>query len=129
MAKNYPPQDPLKTAMGRKCPRCGEGALFAGFLKVRPECPRCGLDYSKADTGDGPAVFMIFIVGFLAMALAMILQLIIHMPIWLVLLLSVILSVALIGVLTPMMKAWLVAQQYNHHAAEGRMREQDRPDQ
>src|SRR4051794_26784254 len=46
-----------------KCPRCGEGKLYAGFLTLRPGCENCGLDYAFIDSGDGPAVFIIMIAG------------------------------------------------------------------
>ena len=49
----------------RRCPRCGEGKLFQGFLTLRPRCDDCGLDYGFADAGDGPAVFVILIGGFI----------------------------------------------------------------
>ena len=51
-------------ALGR-CPNCGEGWLFEGFLKVAPACEACGYDLAKADSGDGPAVFVILIAGFI----------------------------------------------------------------
>ncbi len=51
-------------ALGR-CPNCGKGALFKGFLTVAPECRACGYDLRPADPGDGPAVFVILIGGFL----------------------------------------------------------------
>ena len=44
-----------------RCPRCGRGKLYQGFLKLRPSCERCGLDYTFIDAGDGPAVFIILI--------------------------------------------------------------------
>ena len=50
-------------ALGR-CPHCGEGPLFEGFLTVAPACRACGYDLAKADPGDGPAVFVILIAGF-----------------------------------------------------------------
>ena len=46
-----------------KCPRCGKGKLYAGFLSLRPNCEACGLDYAFIDAGDGPAVFIIMIAG------------------------------------------------------------------
>ena len=45
-----------------KCPRCGKGKLYSGFLTLRPRCEACGLDYAFIDAGDGPAVFIIMIV-------------------------------------------------------------------
>ena len=53
----------LRAALTCRCPRCGEGPLFAGLLAVRPACLVCGLDLSGQDAGDGPAVFVIFFLG------------------------------------------------------------------
>ena len=64
----YPPISPLKTGIRCRCPRCGEGALFDGFLKLKPRCNACGLDYKFADSADGPAVFIMLIAGFHAIA-------------------------------------------------------------
>ena len=47
------------------CPRCGKGKLFHGYLTLRPRCERCGFDYSFADAGDGPAVFIMLLAGFI----------------------------------------------------------------
>ncbi|MWD30039.1 DUF983 domain-containing protein [Aquicoccus sp. SCR17] len=47
----------------RRCPRCGQGPLFSGFLKLREDCPVCRLDYSQARADDGPAYLTILIVG------------------------------------------------------------------
>ena len=64
--------EPIGTLMGSiragfscACPRCGEGRLFRGFLTLRSRCEVCGLDYRFADSGDGPAVFIIFLAGFI----------------------------------------------------------------
>ncbi len=67
--------------MGR-CPQCGEGALFAGYLKFAPNCMFCGIDFSKNDTGDGPAVLVISIVGILVVLPALMVELIFRPPIW-----------------------------------------------
>ena len=66
----YPPISPYSAGLSAKCPRCGQGPLFRGFLKLHTACSACQLDYAKADAGDGPAVFVIFIVGFIAVGLA-----------------------------------------------------------
>ena len=47
---------PFSAGMRGRCPRCGEGDLYAGFLKVHSQCESCGLDLKFADSGDGPAV-------------------------------------------------------------------------
>jgi uncharacterized protein (DUF983 family) len=57
-----------------RCPRCGEGKLFAGFLTLRPRCEVCGLDYGFADSGDGPAVFIMFLAGFIVVGAAFLLD-------------------------------------------------------
>ncbi|MEO1136448.1 MAG: DUF983 domain-containing protein [Pseudomonadota bacterium] len=117
----YPPVSPYAAGLGGKCPRCGQGALFDGFLKIRPSCETCGLDYAKADSGDGPAVFVIFIVGFIAVALAFVARFIWHAPMGVALLISVGFTiVSTLGLLRPL-KATLVALQYAHKAAEGQL--------
>jgi uncharacterized protein (DUF983 family) len=57
-----------------KCPRCGRGKLFAGFLTLGPRCEACGLDYTFIDTGDGPAIFVIMLAGAIVVACALIVE-------------------------------------------------------
>ena len=119
----YPPVSPYAAGFACKCPRCGQGDLFKGYLALLDKCPVCGLDYAKADSGDGPAVFVIFIVGFLGVALAFIAKYVWYAPTWLAFLISGGGSIALIlGLLRPF-KAVLIALQYQHKAAEGRLEE------
>src|SRR3546814_2156685 len=79
---DYQTLSPWSTGVRCRCPRCGEVAMFRGFLQVRPECGSCGLDLSEVDTGDGPAVFIIFVVGFIVVALAAWVELAYMPPIW-----------------------------------------------
>ncbi len=51
-------------AKGR-CPNCGEGRLFRGYLKVEPTCAACGHDNGRYRADDGPAYFTILLVGHL----------------------------------------------------------------
>ncbi|HXI88124.1 MAG TPA: DUF983 domain-containing protein [Parvularculaceae bacterium] len=120
---SYPPISPYAAGLSCKCPRCGEGRLFRGYLRLADRCPVCGLDYAKADSGDGPAVFVIFIVGFVAVAAAFIARFAFEAPTWLAFLLSAGLAVGLILVLLRPFKATLIALQYRHKAAEGRPEE------
>ena len=119
----YPPVSPYAAGLGAKCPRCGQGALFTGFLKISGHCPVCSLDYTKADSGDGPAVFLIFIVGFVAVVLAFIARFVWFAPIAIAFLASSVFAVLLILTLLRPLKATMVALQYAHKAAEGRLEE------
>ncbi len=73
---------PLYAAAFARCPRCGGGRLFKNVLEMRPACDRCGLDYRFIDTGDGPAVFAIFILGFLILGLALYVEFTYEPPVW-----------------------------------------------
>lgn len=119
MAKNA-----ILTGLLGRCPRCGQASMFDGFLKIRSACPACGLDYSFQDAGDGPAVFVMFIVGFLAVGLGLWLEVAYQPPVWvhLAVLTPVVIFVSL-GLLRPL-KGILVALQYRHDAAEGRLVEE-----
>ena len=111
----------MQTGLAGKCPRCGRGDLFQGFLGLKPQCPSCGLDYTIADAGDGPAVFVIFITGFVSVAFAFILRFGLEVPAGLVILLAIGLTVILTALLLRPMKAVLFAMQYRNKAAEGRL--------
>jgi uncharacterized protein (DUF983 family) len=111
-----PGQVPLaRAAFLCRCPRCGEGKIFTGLLTVRAACPNCGLDLSAEDAGDAPAVFLIFILGAIAVGIAAWLELSFSPPIWVhvVVLLPVIVGGA-IGLLRPM-KAGMIALQYRNN--------------
>jgi uncharacterized protein (DUF983 family) len=117
----YPPVSPYAAGFSGKCPRCGQGMLFEGYLKVRDSCAACGLDFSRQDAGDGPAVFVIFIVGFAAVALAFVARFVFFAPIALAFLISgLFATLAILALLRPM-KATLIALQYRHKAEEGRL--------
>lgn len=120
MAHHAPPS-PLGVALACRCPRCGQGRLFSGFLTIAPACTACGLDYAFVDAGDGPAVFVIFVVGFVVIGLALWVELTFMPPIWLHMLLWIPLTLILsFGLLRPL-KALLIALQYQNRAAEGRL--------
>lgn len=117
----YPPVSPTRAGFAGKCPRCGRGALFDGFIKIKDTCPSCGLDFRIADSGDGPAVFVIFITGFVGVLFAFILQFVFQVPAFFVLLSAVVLTIVLTLMLLRPMKATLFALQYRNKAAEGRL--------
>ncbi len=114
----YPPPEPFRTGLSCRCPRCGEGALFAGLLQVAERCPVCDLDLSAHDTGDGPAVFVILILGALVVPLALWLEAAAAPPLWLHAVLWTPLVLAGAILLLRPLKATLVALQYKHRSTE-----------
>lgn len=112
---------PVAAGLKGRCPRCGKGALFKQILNLRERCPACGLDYKFIDTGDGPAVFAIFILGFLIMGGALALEFTYFPPVWV--------HVLVWGLLTPLIalgllrliKGALIGLQFKHKAEEGRL--------
>jgi len=103
-----------------RCPQCGEDRLFAGFLSLRPKCESCGLDYRFADSGDGPAVFVILGAGFVVVFAALLVEILYRPPFWLHAALW--LPLILLTTLAPLraVKGLLIALQYHHKAEEGR---------
>jgi len=118
---HFPPVDPVQVGMRGRCPRCGEGALFEGLLSVKPKCSVCGLDNSFADAGDGPAVFVIMIIGFIVVGLALWLEVNYSPALWVHLLLWIPLSTVLTLFLLRMAKGILIALQFRNKAAEGQI--------
>lgn len=106
------------------CPNCGEGRLFAGYLRLAERCDHCGLDYAFADPADGPAFFAMSIAAVPALAFAIWFQFRFDPPIWAHLLTTVPLTLAVcLGLLRPL-KGWLVCSQYLNKAETGVL---DRP--
>lgn len=117
---DYPPVPPVSTGLAGRCPRCGLGRLFKGFLTVAPRCEHCGLDFGFADAGDGPAVFVTLAVGTIVVGLALILDIMYEPPIWIHFVISLPLAIVLcLAVLRPA-KGILVALQYRNRAEQGR---------
>lgn len=119
----YPPLNPLTTGWKGRCPRCGQGRLFKGFITPVERCANCGLDMRFSDSGDGPAVFIIMIVGFLIVGAALAVEFTLAPPIWVHMVIWLPLTVIMaVGLLRPL-KGLMIAQQYRHSAQEGRIDE------
>ena len=104
-------------ALGR-CPNCGEGPLFSGFLKVSPRCTTCGFDLALSDSGDGPAVFVIFIAGFIAAFGILFTEIAIRPPIWVEGVIWLPIAVLLcVGLLRPF-KGLMIAAQFANKASQ-----------
>lgn len=111
----------VRAGLRGRCPRCGKGQLFRSLLNLRDACENCGLNYRFIDTGDGPAVFGIFILGFLGLGGALIATLKYDVPQWIALpAVILILPVVALGLLR-LLKGILIGLQYKYSAEEGRL--------
>lgn len=113
--------NPFVAGLLARCPRCGQGALFHNGLMLRPDCSGCGLDYKFIDTGDGPAVFAILILGFVVLGGALFVEFRYEPPVWVHVVLWGLLTPLLAFLLLRFLKATLTALQWHHKAEEGQL--------
>lgn len=112
--------NPILSGIRARCPRCGDGPLLERGLAVREKCPACGLSYAFADSGDGPAVFVIMILGALTLGGALFLEFRYDPPVWVhVVVWGVFIPVVAFGLLR-VLKGVLINLQYANKAEEGR---------
>jgi uncharacterized protein (DUF983 family) len=116
----WAPVEPIGAGLKGRCPRCGEGRLFSGFLTVAGRCANCDLDYAFADAGDGPAVFVILIIGFIVVGLALWMEVTYSPPLWVHFILWIPLTLILCLAALRLMKGVLITLQYRNKAAQGR---------
>ena len=118
---SYPNLPPSQSGMKGKCPRCGQGKLFSGYLTVAKSCQRCKLDFGFVDTGDGPAVFVISIVGIIAIIGVLVTEVMFEPAIWINMMIWLPVTVILCLLLLRPLKGLLIAQQYQRSALQGSM--------
>ena len=105
---------PFRSGFHGRCPRCGEGPLYDGFLNVADRCTICGLDYAGQDSGDGAAFFIIMIIGFVVVGMALALEVTFAPPVWLHMILWLPLSLILTLAMMRPAKGILIALQFRH---------------
>ena len=112
--------NPFVAGLTGRCPNCGDGDLFEGFIKVGARCEACSFDLRAADSGDGPAVFIIIIVGVIACFGILFTEFTIHLPIWANLLIWLpAAGVMTLALLRPL-KGLMIAAQFHNKASEAR---------
>ncbi len=111
----------LVAGIAGRCPACGRGKLFSGYLALAPRCEACGLDYGFAESGDGPAVFVILVAGFVVVGAALLVEITYAPPYWVHALLWGSLAIILPLLLLRSFKGVLIALQYRHKAEEGQL--------
>jgi uncharacterized protein (DUF983 family) len=111
---------PVVSALRGDCPRCGAHTLFDGWVAFARRCRSCDLDFAEFNVGDGPAAFLIFIVGTITVVAALVVDGLFSPPWWVHLVwLPVAAALTIVGLRVS--KAWLLAQECRHRAREGRI--------
>ena len=115
--------NPIRAGLLCRCPNCGKGPLFSGFLTVVERCAVCGFDFTRLNTGDGAAIFVMQIAGGLVVFGALFAQIAYDPPVWAMLVVALPLVVGLsLGLMRPG-KGVMIALQTRHRA--GQMRNND----
>ena len=114
----FPPH--WRVAFKSKCPCCGEGDLYKSkqSLTLRDQCSACGLDFTRNDSADGPAVFLIFLLGFFIVPVAVWIDFQYHWPMWLHLFIWPLLMAMLAALLLRPLKSLVIGIQYHHRATD-----------
>ena len=115
----YPAISPLKTGIAGKCPRCGRGPLFNGYLTVAPKCASCGLSFEFADGGDGAAWFVMLFVCIVGVGSILGIEVAYSPPFWVHALIAIPLLIVLPMLLLRPVKGVLLCQQWKTGAREG----------
>lgn len=112
--------NPIRAGLLCRCPHCGQGRLFSGFLKVVDRCAACGFDFTRLNTGDGAAIFIMQIAGGIVVFGALFVQVAYNPPIWAMLVVALPLVAALsIGLMRPG-KGVMIALQMRNKAGQSR---------
>lgn len=114
-------QSSVAAGLKGKCPRCGVGAVFQRGLALRDACSHCELDYKFIDTGDGPAVFVIFLLGAIVLGAALYAEFKYNVSILFHVIAWGIATPLLAFVLLRLLKGLLIGLQYQNKAEEGRL--------
>ncbi len=111
------PLRPLLPALlrgwSRRCPQCGDGALYDGYTTVRPLCAACGLELFHERTDDAPPYFTILILGHILIPLLLLDEILFAPPQWVQIALFVPLTTLLTLWLLPRVKGALLAFQWS----------------
>lgn len=109
---HYPDLSPLSTGLAGKCPRCGRGKLFAGYLTVAKACANCGLSFDFASGDDGAAWFVMLFVSVVGVGSILGVEVAYGPPFWVHILLGIPLLIILPMVLLRPVKGMLLCQQW-----------------
>lgn len=115
----------VQAALFGECPSCGGRTLFAGWVRFAPRCRACGHDFSTYNVGDGPAAFLILIIGAIVCAFALVLQVKASPPFWLHILLWVPITITLVLLSLRVSKAAMLIHEARAEVREGKLDKND----
>ncbi len=115
MGEYYPQLSSLATGMRCVCPQCGRGKLFAGLLETRKACEVCGLDFTRLNSQDAAAFFVIVLFSATVIPAALWLEFSVEPPFWVHIVLWVPFVFGGTILLLRPLKAWMLAQQFKHN--------------
>jgi uncharacterized protein (DUF983 family) len=115
----------VQAALFGECPACGARTLFAGWVRFAPRCRACGHDFSTYNVGDGPAAFLILIIGAIVCAFALVLQVKASPPFWLHILLWVPITITLVLLSLRVSKAAMLIHEARAEVREGKLDKND----
>jgi uncharacterized protein (DUF983 family) len=114
---------PISAGLRCRCPNCGEGQLFRGFLKFKDRCDACEADLTIADVGDGASFFVMWIALIIVVPAAMVFELLASPPTWIHFILWPPITIVVCMFLLRPFKATLFALQWKHKAGEAKFEE------
>lgn len=94
----------IRRGLGRRCPNCGVGGAFSGYLKITNDCAHCNEPLGHIRADDFPPYITIVIVGHIVVPLLLIGERLYHPPTWLQLLVALPLTMALTLWMLPYIK-------------------------
>lgn len=118
MSTDKPAMPVLLAGLFCRCPRCGRGPLFEGYIKVAPACTVCGLSFAGVDTGDGPAFFIILPLSIVTCVAALLVEVNLTPPMWVHMVVWPSFIAASVGGLLRPIKSIMVALQYRYRDIE-----------
>ena len=111
--------NPIRAGLLCRCPDCGRGRLFAGFLRVAETCEVCGRDFRRLNTGDGAAVFVMQAAGAPVVFTALFVQIVWNPPVWAVAVVALPLVAGLSFALMRPAKGLMIALQMREGGGRG----------
>jgi len=109
---------PIETGVKGRCPKCGEGALFKSFLTFHDSCEACDADFTIEDAGDGPTVFVIFIVSIFIVPMALGFSMVVDAPMWVTFVIWIPIIIVISLFLLRLMRGLIFSLQWKHDALE-----------